>query len=227
LSIDALRPNIIIKKVVDDFENNVQSKKYEFKMGIDVQRDKRALFQTFGKRIYKAEWITQEQRPPVIILQIDGARAQKEASFYVKLSRHPHIIRTYGLVEDVIPSTTSVMLLQEYAPEGSLFEFLTDQQELPNDKILEEMFIQIADAMVFLGKMTIENLFMINCFLAAHNQIVHGDLACRNVLIFRYDPNDAKRNMVKLTDFGLSRFSSIYSSVLAAISTTTIHVRTT
>jgi hypothetical protein len=79
------------------------------------------------------------------------------------------------------------MLLQEYAPEGSLFEFLTDQQELPNDKILEEMFIQIADAMVFLGKMTIENLFVINCLLAAHNQIVHGDLACRNVLIFRYD----------------------------------------
>jgi serine/threonine protein kinase len=195
-------------------------------MNIDVRRDKRPLFQTFGKRIYKAEWITQAQRPPVIILQIDGARAQKEASFYVKLSRHPHIVRTYGLVEDVIPSTTSVMLLQEYAPEGSLFEFLTDQQELPNDKIFEEMFIQIADAMVFLGKkmMMMETLMVINCFLIAHNQIVHGDLACRNVLIFRYDPNDTKRNMVKLTDFGLSRFSSIYSSVLGAISTTTIHV---
>jgi hypothetical protein len=58
---------------------------------------------------------------PVIILQIDGARTQKEASFYIKLSRHPHIVQTYGLVEDVIT---------RYVPEGNLFEFLTDQQEL-------------------------------------------------------------------------------------------------
>lgn len=153
LQIDGLRPNIIIKKIVDDFEKNAQSKRYEFKMNIDVRRDKRALFQTFGKKIYKAQWISQEQRPSVIILQIDGARAQKEASFYVKLSRHPHIVRTYGLVEDVIPSTSSVMLLQEYASEGSLSEFLSDQQELPNDVILQEMLFQITDAMVFLGEM--------------------------------------------------------------------------
>ncbi|CAF1547480.1 unnamed protein product, partial [Rotaria sordida] len=208
LSISGLRPNYAIKKVVADFENNIQSKDYKFKMGIDVRRDKRALFQSFGKRIYKADWITQEQRPPVIILQIEGARAQKEASFYVKLSRHSHIVRTYGLVEDVVPSTTSVMLLQEYASEGSLYELLAYQQELPNDKILKEIFIQISDAMTFLTL----------------NQIVHGDLACRNVLVFRFDPNEAKRNYVKLTDFGLSRFSSIYSSAAGVISTTTIHI---
>ncbi|CAF1225391.1 unnamed protein product [Rotaria sordida] len=61
LSIDPLRPNLTIKKVVDDFENNIQSKNHKFKIGIDIRHDKRALFQIFGKRIYKAEWITQEQ----------------------------------------------------------------------------------------------------------------------------------------------------------------------
>jgi serine/threonine protein kinase len=153
LTMEALRPNFILKKVIDQFETKLQEKKFNFKLNIDVRREKRALFQTFGKTIYKAEWIDQQQpRPPIIILKIDGARANKQASFYVELSRHPHIVRTYGLVEDSIPNKSSVMLLQEYASEGSLFELLNDQTEVPAIKILEEMFIQIADAMIFLGK---------------------------------------------------------------------------
>ncbi len=60
--------------------------------------------------------------------------------------------------------------------------------------------------------------------ILAYNGIVHGDLACRNVLIFRFDPIEPKRNLVKLTDFGLSRFSAIYSSAIGSVSTTTIHV---
>jgi len=65
-------------------------------------------------------------------------------------------------------------------------------------------------------------LFIIN--ILAYNGIVHGDLACRNVLIFRFDPIEPKKNLVKLTDFGLSRFSTIYSSVIGSVSTTTIYV---
>jgi serine/threonine protein kinase len=65
-------------------------------------------------------------------------------------------------------------------------------------------------------------IFIIN--ILAYNGIVHGDLACRNVLIFRFDPIEPKKNLVKLTDFGLSRFSKIYSSVIGSVSTTTIHV---
>jgi serine/threonine protein kinase len=153
LTIEALRPNFILKQVIDQFETKIQEKKFNFKLNIDVRREKRALFQTFGKTIYKAEWIDRQQpSPPIIILKIDGARANKEASFYVDLSRHPHIVRTYGLVEDSTPNTSSVMLLQEYASEGSLFELLNDQIEVPAIEILEEMFIQIADAMIFLGK---------------------------------------------------------------------------
>jgi len=153
LNIEALRPNFTLKQVIDQFETKMQEKKFKFKLNIDVRREKRALFQTFGKTIYKAEWIDQQQPcPPIIILKIDGARANKEASFYVDLSRHPHIVQTYGLVEDSAPNTSSVMLLQEYASEGSLFELLNDQIEVPAIEILEEMFIQIADAMIFLGK---------------------------------------------------------------------------
>jgi serine/threonine protein kinase len=47
----------------------------------------------------------------------------------------------------------------------------------------------------------------------ADNDIVHGDLACRNVLVFQSNPNDPKKNLVKLTDFGLTRGSKLYSIV--------------
>lgn len=153
LTLDTLRPNFILKKVIEQFETKLQEKKFNFKLNIDVRREKRALFQAFGKSIYKAEWIDQQQaHPPIIILKLDGAQAKKEASFYADLSRHPHIVRTYGLVEDPNPNASSVMLLQEYASEGSLYELLNDQTEVPDIKVLEEMFIQITDAMIFLGE---------------------------------------------------------------------------
>ena len=44
-------------------------------------------------------------------------------------------------------------------------------------------------------------------------EIIHGDLACRNVLVFRIDENEPKRTLVKLTDFGISRGKSIYSKI--------------
>ncbi|CAF1334008.1 unnamed protein product [Adineta ricciae] len=78
------------------------------------------------------------------------------------LSRHPHIVRTYGLVYE----NNSIMLLQEHAPLGSLFDFLQDQLESPKEKILIEIFLQIVDAMIFL----------------AFNNVVHADLAYRNIL---------------------------------------------
>jgi serine/threonine protein kinase len=52
------------------------------------------------------------------------------------------------------------------------------------------MFAQIADAMSYV----------------ASKKIVHGDLGCRNVLVFRVDPSEPKNNLVKLTDFGLARW---------------------
>ena len=39
----------------------------------------------------------------------------------------------------------------------------------------------------------------------AGKQIVHGDLGCRNVLVFRIDQSVPKKSLVKITDFGLAR----------------------
>ena len=66
------------------------------------------------------------------------------------------------------------------------------------------MFLQIIDAMIFL----------------AYNRVVHADLACRNVLIFRFDEADPKNNIVKVSDFGLSRQSALYSKTIGSGRTT-------
>ncbi|CAF3419238.1 unnamed protein product [Rotaria sp. Silwood1] len=208
LSIENLIPNRAMKKIVDSFEISTHSKNYQFILDVDVRKKRgRPLFSTIGKTIFLAEWLpTNDNRPEIVILKVDGARAQKEASFYVELSRHPHIVRTFGLVHENNNKIKSnaIMLLQEYAPEGSLYELLMDCKTMPNEDILIEIFLQIIDAMIF---------------LAFHN-VVHGDLACRNILMFRYDENNSDRIVVKVTDFGLSLHSKLYSLVPGAARTT-------
>ncbi|CAF4248095.1 unnamed protein product, partial [Rotaria magnacalcarata] len=76
------------------------------------------------------------------------------------------------------------MLLQEHAPMGSLYDVLQERRKAPNENILIEIFLQILDAMIFL----------------AFNNVVHADLACRNVLVFRLDENDPENIIVKITD---------------------------
>ncbi|CAF3980631.1 unnamed protein product, partial [Rotaria sordida] len=195
LSVDSLRPNRIIKSLIEEFENSLRSADYRFKLDVDVRKEGRAIFQVNTKSIFRAHWITRRNAPPTILLKMNGVRAKREASFCVQLSRHPHIIRTYGMIEPT--PQDSVMLLQEYAPEGSLHDLLDDQPRVPDEMILIEMFSQITDAMAYL----------------AYNRVTHGDLACRNILVFRFNKYKPEDNLVKLTDFGLTRHSSIYLSV--------------
>jgi serine/threonine protein kinase len=199
LSLEHLYPNRTVKELIDSFEKSARKKKYQFTLNVDVRkRENRPLFQTFGKSIYRAQWLpTNDNRPEIILLKIDGARASKEASFYVELTRHPHIVRTFGFVSDNDNNVdqNSVMLLQEYAPEGSLYDQIQERPAILNEDVLIEIFLQIIDAMMYL----------------VFNNVVHGDLACRNVLVFRFDESNPKNNIVKITDFGISRHSQLYS----------------
>jgi serine/threonine protein kinase len=195
LTLSSLRPNRIIKSLIEEFENSLRSVDYRFTLDVDVRKDGKAIFRINTKCIHRAKWITRQNAPPTILLTISGMRAKREASFCVQLSRHPHIVRTYGMVEPT--PQDSIMLLQEYAPERSLHDLLDDQPRVPDEMILIEMFSQITDAMAYL----------------AYNRVTHGDLACRNILIFRFNKYKPEDNLVKLSDFGLTRHSSIYLSV--------------
>ena len=192
----------MVKQLVDEFQTALSTHHYKFKLGVDIERVGNPFFQTTGKCLFDAKWIGYSNGPPIVLLKLYGARAKKEASFYEYLTRHPHIIYTYGLVEPPQPHSTFLMLLQEKAPLGSLSNFLEHQLEnqppktLPNI-LFNEIFRQIANAMIFLTE----------------RDIIHGDLACRNVLVFRIDEEEPGKTLVKLTDFGISRGNPIYSKI--------------
>ncbi|CAF2416005.1 unnamed protein product [Rotaria sp. Silwood2] len=193
MDLQTLRPNYIVKKMVDEFLSLSSQKKYHFRLDIDVCKTKeRPMFQSSSKTIYEAKWML-NHGPPIVLIKIDGARAKCEASFYVQLSCHPHIVRTYGLVDSDSPD--SIILVQEHAPEGDLRHLLRSNNFQPTFEVLLEIFWQIVDAMICL----------------ADNRIIHGDLACRNVLVFRSSSNQSTEILVKLTDFGLTRASPLFS----------------
>lgn len=204
MDLKSLRPNYIVKKMVDEFLSLSSQKQYRFHLDVDVCKTKsQPLFQTPSKTIYEAKWML-NHGPAIVLIQIHGTTAKCEASFYVQLSCHPHIVRTYGLVETDFPD--SVMLVQEYAPEGDLSKLLRSKNFQPSFEVLLEIFWQIVDALICL----------------ADNQIVHGDLACRNVLVFRTSTSQPSEMLVKLTDFGLTRASSLFSVPNEQISPTNV-----
>ena len=193
MSLNSLRPNYVVKKMVEEFLSSSIKKQYQFRLGVDVYKCKQQpIFYSPGKIIYEARWVS-KQGPPIVLIKFDGAKAKCEASFYVQLSCHPHIVRTYGLVDSDSPD--SIMLVQEYAPERDLSELLRSNGFQPSFEVLLEIFWQIVDAMICL----------------ADNQIVHGDLACRNILVFRSSSNQPSEILVKITDFGLTRASPLFS----------------
>ncbi|CAF1233452.1 unnamed protein product [Rotaria sordida] len=203
ITITGLRPNHVVRNLIDEFRKTLSKHNYKFKLGVDIERSQKPFFQTTGKAIFEAKWIGNPNGPPIILLKLFGARAEKEASFYEHLTRHPHIVYTYGLVEQSKgTSNTFVMLLQEMAPEGSLINVLEHcSEKYPNiplsDLLLNHIFLQICDAMIFLSS----------------KDIIHGDLACRNVLVFHFDIQEPNRTLVKITDFGISRGNTIYSKI--------------
>ena len=204
ITIEGLRPNHLVRSLVNDFQSDLSTRHYKFKVGVDINRSETAFFRTTGKCLYNASWKGYTNGPAIVLLKLSGARAEKEASYYESLTRHPYIVYTYGLVEPPSTQSKCVMLLQEKAPEGDLQHFLecrSDRQ--PNkplsNRLLNHMFVQISNAMVFLSE----------------KGIIHGDLACRNVLVFQIDEDEPTRTLVKLTDFGISRGNAIYSKIEA------------
>ncbi|CAF4673042.1 unnamed protein product, partial [Rotaria sp. Silwood2] len=123
MNIDSLKANYTVKKMIEELRSvsRPQQAQSRFELDVDIRKTRtRPLFQGFGKSIYEVEWIN-HKGPPIILLKIDGAKANREASFYVQLSYHPNIVRTFGLVQC---NPGSVMLLQECAPHGDLSELL-------------------------------------------------------------------------------------------------------
>lgn len=156
--------------------------KYQY--GIDVQKT-RQLYGMSGKVLYFGRWISR-RTDSIIIVEMNESIAKHEAFFYRELNGHDHIIQTLGYVENNLRST---IFVQEYAQRGDLANLMMNNEIRMSQRLLMEIFSQITDAMSYV----------------ASKSIVHGDLGCRNILVYRIDSSNPKNTLVKLTDFGLSR----------------------
>ena len=155
----------------------------KYQNNVDVCRDK-YLYGKNGRRIYHGHWL-EHQVGPCIIIEMINSIGQHEAFFYRQLNNHQTIIQTYGELENV---DNYVIYVQEFAPYGNLSDSL--YEESLSQTILLEIFLQIADGMSYI----------------ASQAIVHGDLTCRSILVFRKDLKQTKNNLVKITDFRLARY---------------------
>lgn len=179
---------------------NLHEIQYEFQLDIQIRPIRsKCLVQTPEKSLYEAEWIDRDG-PPIVLVEFFGIEPRRKAWYYVQLSNHPHIIRTYGIIQS---NKRSLMFVQEYPPQGNLSELLRENEFQPNEKVLLEIFEQICDGMIYL----------------IHQNLLHGHLICQNVLLFQINPINPKRNLIKLTDFGLTMNNQLYSIIDSSSST--------
>ena len=101
-------------------------------------------------------------------------RIEREIS-YLRLLRHPHIIKLY----DVIKSNDEIIIVLEYA-ENELFDYITQRSRLSEDEA-RKFFQEIISAVEYCHR----------------HKVVHRDLKPENLLL-------DKHYHVKITDFGLS-----------------------
>ncbi|CAF1443883.1 unnamed protein product [Rotaria sp. Silwood1] len=125
--------------------NKLSIEIYEYQLNINV-RKKNPLNGHYGK-FYEADWIPKRELP-IILMILNKETAQHDASFYLTLNSHPHIIHTFGFVgnNDRLP-----MVLQECATYGNLQILLQSKRFQPSTKVLITILLQILNAMIYIS----------------------------------------------------------------------------
>jgi serine/threonine protein kinase len=100
---------------------------------------------SYGKT-YDAPWISKKDRS-IVLIKLEKPPTEYELLFYTDFQSHPHIIHTFGFVEN---NLQSIILLQERPPHGNLQLLLENNQFHPSTEILVQIFLQIIDAMIYI-----------------------------------------------------------------------------
>jgi hypothetical protein len=186
LTVEALVPNRLIKKVVDDFLTECERKRSLFKFRLDVdlkKSEQTSSIKIRHRKEYLVEWLRRHEplnNNNAMLVLLNGENAEKVAEINCKLPKYPHLVATYGRVEH---PDEGVLVVREHAPVQTLTELIRDSDHpLPNT-LLDMIFYQMASALQCL----------------ADAGVVHGNVTADDVLIYHLD--DVIENIVvKLTN---------------------------
>jgi serine/threonine protein kinase len=145
------------------------------------------------KSVYKARWLKKQRDVALLVLRHSNQAAlsdmENEIRMFGTLGKHKHLAELLATCTQA--QSEDKCMVMEFAPLGSLDHVLTKADEDGVDignlvKITVGM--QVAEAMAHL------HLY----------KVLHRDVATRNTLAFRFDPQNWKQVLVKVTDYGLS-----------------------
>ncbi|KAL5487288.1 hypothetical protein EMCRGX_G019871 [Ephydatia muelleri] len=120
---------------------------------------------------------------PVDEMGVDERKASQTEVDVLAMLKHPNIIAYF----DSFMQDKSMMIVMEYAPGGTLFDFIQERNGvLLNEEHILQVFVQVLIA--------IHHIHSLN--------ILHRDLKTQNILL------NKKRTVVKIGDFGISKVLS-------------------
>lgn len=183
-----LTPNHALRNAIEEWQ---ESYAMRVRRG-DIELEQRPLATSPFKTVYKGKLRLQVQQGAarivtVAVLKMRRGDSATEASMFLKLGRHPRLVRFLGQCID----GEEHLMLTEYAELGSLskaFETWEGEITLGHELVMMQ---QVAQGM--------EHLI--------GHEIVHRDLAARNVLVFGFNRDDVLKTSVKISDYGLATSS--------------------
>ena len=145
------------------------------------------------KSVYRARWMKKARDVALLVLRNSDRAAltdmENEIRMFWTLGKHKHL--AVLLATCTQPQSENKCMVMEFAPQGSLDHVLSKADEDGADVgnlVKIAIAMQVADAMAHLH---------------LHN-VVHRDLAIRNILVFLFDVQNWKNVLIKLSDYGLS-----------------------
>jgi len=155
--------------------------------------DANALAAGSFKSVYKARWEKKGRNVALLVLRNSNQAAlldmENEIRMFGTLGKHKHLAELLATCTQA--QSEDKCMVMEFAPLGSLDHVLSkaDEDGIDISNLVKIMVgMQVAEAMAHL------HLY----------KVLHRDLAIRNILAFRFDPQNWKQVLVKVTDYGLS-----------------------
>jgi hypothetical protein len=145
------------------------------------------------KSVYKARWEKKGRNVALLVLRNSNQAAlsdmENEIRMFGTLGKHKHVAELLATCTQA--QSEDKCMVMEFAPLGSLDHVLSKAHQ---DGVDIGNLVKITVGMQVAEAMTHLHLY----------KVLHRDLAIRNTLAFRFDPQNWKMVLVKVTDYGLS-----------------------